>query len=72
MTAIAMFTEHIHCRKVVSRNKTRGVNAEDDWGTRIWLGLSQRTSEHYVGTPMGVVKASTAVYMPEEQRWYAQ
>ena len=39
--------------------------------TGVWLGLDNRSDEHLIGTPAGVLRASTIKARVEEDRWNA-
>ena len=70
MTATACFGEEVHYRKVKNnKNVARGIDAEDDWGVGIWMGLSIRANEHIIGTSDGTIRVSTVKRMHEGERW---
>ena len=65
---IVEFGEYVHYR--ISNVDTGSLDAR--WGAGVWLGKRWRSTEHYVGTPQGVVKSYAIQRKPLEERWDAE
>jgi len=73
---IAKFAERVLFKESEDGRRRRPKNErpkiETSWRDGIWLGIKNRTGEHIIGTPEGVVKAYTVRRRPEEERWSAE
>jgi len=67
-TPVAICGEKVLYRELEDGRGER-AKIETKWMDGVWLGIKNRTGEHVIGTPEGIVKAHSVKRRAAEERW---
>ena len=66
---IAEFGESVHYREENNPDHKRRNQDDAGWREGVWLGLTSKSNESYIGTPQGVIRTAEFKRRPDSEKW---